>query len=203
MDADPTETANDAAQRAFGQDAAVAAAQPAETISAERLSDWWPRAAALVLDGVVVAALTLGVTVLVIGLIGRSDDHVARIVTYAIGIPLGIAYAPLLMIRRGERNGQTLGKQAMGIRVVRESGTPVTLGNAALREVIGRQLLIAITFYLYAVPDYLWPLRDRRNQCLHDKIASTLVVRTSATTAPPAVPAGEAIRGWLPPSAGA
>lgn len=205
MEADPTKMANDAAQSSFGRPAASASPQPSPAVAGEQLSDWWTRAAALVLDAVVVAAVALAVAVVAIAVTGRSDDQVAKIVTYAIGIPLGIAYAPLLMIRRGRRNGQTLGKQAMGIRVVRESGAPVTLGNALLRELIGRQLLIAITFYLYAIPDYLWPAWDRKHQCLHDKIASTLVVRAttaSASTAP--APADTAlVRGWLPPSAGA
>jgi uncharacterized RDD family membrane protein YckC len=207
MEADPTETTNDAAQRAFGHDPAAVAAGRSHAIAEPQLSDWWTRAAALVLDAVVVAAVAVAVAVVAIAVTGRSDDHMVKIITYAIGVPLGIAYAPLLMIRRGERNGQTLGKQAMGIRVVRDGGAPIALGTAVLRELIGRQLLIAVTFYLYAVPDYLWPIWDRRNQCLHDKIASTLVVRTAApasTGFAPAPLADEApVRGWLPPNPGA
>jgi uncharacterized RDD family membrane protein YckC len=116
-------------------------------------------------------------------------------VTYGVAGLLGALYPPLLMARGGARNGQTLGKQALGIRVVRTSGEPVTFRIGFLRVVIGQQVLTAITFYVYAVFDYLWPLRDPRNQALHDKIAKTLVVKASAQ-APPAPP----VR-WLPPQA--
>jgi len=130
-------------------------------------------------------------------------------------IAAGLVYAPLLMVRRGERNGQTLGKQAMGIRVVRPHYEPVTLGNALLREVIGRQLLIVITVYVYALFDYLWPIWDRQSQALHDKVATTWVVRTAVVPPvpgaraplppPPPTPTPRApdapVRGWLPPSA--
>ncbi|MDW5593674.1 RDD family protein [Conexibacter stalactiti] len=107
-----------------------------------------------------------------------SDDarELTRTLALALGIPLTLLYAPLLLIRRGARNGQTLGKQAMRIRVVRESGEPVTLGNALMREVVGRQLLIAFTYGVYAVIDYAWPLWDRSRQALHDKVAQTRVV---------------------------
>jgi uncharacterized RDD family membrane protein YckC len=111
---------------------------------------------------------------------GSTDNDDARELTrtlaLALGVPLTLLYAPLLMIRRGARNGQTLGKQAMKIRVVRESGEPVTLGNALMREVVGRQLLIAFTYGLYAVIDYAWPAFDRARQALHDKVAQTRVV---------------------------
>jgi uncharacterized RDD family membrane protein YckC len=46
----------------------------------------------------------------------------------------GLVYAPLLMRRPGAHNGQTLGKQLTGIRVVREDGRPMTYGAAVLRE---------------------------------------------------------------------
>ena len=49
---------------------------------------------------------------------------------------LGSAYVlRRTMSRKGEHNGQTLGKQAAGIRVVRDDGRPIRLGFAVLREV--------------------------------------------------------------------
>jgi type IV secretory pathway VirB10-like protein len=52
----------------------------------------------------------------------------------------------------------------------------MTFGRALLREGVGKQLLGIITLYIYIVVDYLWPLWDRENQALHDKIASTHVI---------------------------
>ena len=45
------------------------------------------------------------------------------------------AYTGLTMTRGGERNGQTLGKQAVNVRVIRDDGQPITWKTVALREV--------------------------------------------------------------------
>jgi uncharacterized RDD family membrane protein YckC len=165
-----------------------------------QLADWWTRAGAFLLDQLVVAGAAFAAAFAVAALAGDTGDDTARILVYAVALPLGFFYAPLLMARAGARNGQTLGKQVVGIRVVRIDGAPVTFGTGVMRTFVGQQLLIAVTFYLYAVIDYLWPLRDPQNQALHDKIAKTLVLRTAA---PPTSPLSEepAAPGWLPPRA--
>jgi len=53
-------------------------------------------------------------------------------------------YAPLLMARAGERNGQTWGKQALAIRVVRDNGQAMSFGWAALREIAVKGLAVTI-----------------------------------------------------------
>lgn len=200
--------------------------------AAHELADWGTRAAAFVLDLIVIAGIALAAVLVAAAIAGTGagEHQTLTVLTYAIGLPIGLAYAPLMMARRGERNGQTLGKQAMRIRVVRESGAPMTVGTGLLREVIGRQLLSALLI-VYPLIDYLWPLWDRHNQALHDKVAQTRVVRVAEgagrrpreTWAPPrdaAPPAhspspppdsppapspprsDEPVRGWLPPSPG-
>ena len=60
----------------------------------------------------------------------------------AISIAIvALIYAPLLMART---NGQTLGRMAVGIRVVRNHGGPMTFGFAMLREVVVKALLFGI-----------------------------------------------------------
>lgn len=112
---------------------------------------------------------------------GERPRELAERWALLVGAPIGLLYAPLLMIRGGDRNGQTLGKQAMRIRVVRENGAAIGLGTAVLREIFGRQLLIAFTSGVYAVVDYAWPLWDGGRQALHDKIAQTRVVLAEPT----------------------
>jgi uncharacterized RDD family membrane protein YckC len=69
--------------------------------------------------------------------------------------------------------GQTLGKMAVGIRVVRSADAsrvsyPRALGRAASTWVLG-------VFFIPILLAYLWPLWDRRNQTLYDKMAGTIV----------------------------
>ena len=174
--------------------AAVVRAQPREAPT-RRLAAWGTRAGAFLID-----QLLLGAVAFVLAFVAAAvfDDRAdAEVLAYAIVIPLGLLYAPLLMARAGERNGQSLGKQWLGIRVVRTDGEPVTFGTGVLRTVIGQQLLIMVTFYLYAFADYLWPLRDAQNQALHDKIAKTWVVQGAAPPPPEPPPP----HSWLPPRA--
>jgi uncharacterized RDD family membrane protein YckC len=68
--------------------------------------------------------------------------------------------------------GQTLGKMAMKIKVVKIGTTAVPgYTKAFLREVIGKFLS---SFFLLG---YLWMLWDSKKQTWHDKIAGTVVVK--------------------------
>ena len=86
----------------------------------------------------------------------------------AIDFLLAFLYYILLTGTRG----QTLGKMALGIKVVREEGLPPGLGYAALREFPGK-LISSIALLL----GFLWIIWDRDKQGWHDKIAGTHAVR--------------------------
>jgi uncharacterized RDD family membrane protein YckC len=92
-----------------------------------------------------------------------------------------LLYAPLLMMRSGAHNGQTLGKQMIGIRVVRNSGESMGFAWAAFREVVIKGLLVGIASSIIPfIPwllDNCWPLWDDENRALHDMLAQTHVVR--------------------------
>jgi uncharacterized RDD family membrane protein YckC len=207
---------NEAARRAFGDDGPATpvptAAHAGRThpavgprdVPLRALADWWTRAGAFVLDQLVVAGIAIVAALVIAAALDDSGGDTTQVVVYAVAIPLGLLYAPLLMARAGAHNGQTLGKQVVGIRVVRVDGAPMTFWTGVLRTAVGQQLLIAITFYVYAFVDYLWPLRDPQNQALHDKLAKTWVLRTTAPDEPPPpawLPPEEssAQGGWLPP----
>jgi len=89
-----------------------------------------------------------------------------------------LLYAPVMMACT---NGKTLGRMACNIRVVRASGEPITFGFAVLREVVVKWFLFgiagALTGGIAQLLDYLWPLWDEQNRCLHDIIVDTRVVR--------------------------
>jgi uncharacterized RDD family membrane protein YckC len=91
---------------------------------------------------------------------------------------VALLYAPLMMART---NGKTLGRMALGIRVVRANGNPMTFGWAMLREVAVKALLFGIlsslTAGLASLADVLWPLWDDENRALHDFVVDTRVVK--------------------------
>jgi uncharacterized RDD family membrane protein YckC len=103
----------------------------------------------------------------------------AVFVVFTIGIGLIVNW--FLMGREGEKNGQTLGKGVVGVRVVKEDGTPVTTGFAVLRDFVVRGLLFGtLGLFFFGLPgllDLLWPLWDDKNQTLTDKIVSTYVTK--------------------------
>src|SRR5215471_14183586 len=70
-------------------------------------------------------------------------------------------------------SGQTPGKRMNGLRVVRESGAPVTFGTSAVRNVIRIIDLLPGT-YLVGITAILV---TRRNQRVGDLAAGTLVIR--------------------------
>ena len=69
--------------------------------------------------------------------------------------------------------GQTLGKKALKIRVVRvENGEAPGYTKAFLREVVGKMVSAAVLGL-----GYLWMLWDGKKQTWYDKIAGTVVVK--------------------------
>jgi uncharacterized RDD family membrane protein YckC len=97
------------------------------------------------------------------------------------------------------RYGRTLGKAWLHIRPLRVDGSPVSgwraMGRSALGVAVGLMSWIGLL-------DPLWCLWDERRQCLHDKVADTIVVNDppphDPTQAPPQPPPGS--MGYRAPS---
>jgi uncharacterized RDD family membrane protein YckC len=151
------------------------------------LASWGSRVGAQVIDWLVLLIPAAIVTALLIG--GYDADSSAgeliglSILSFVIWSAIVLLYAPLLMIRGGARNGQTLGKQLVGITVVRDSGEPFGFWWAVLREVVVKNLAVGIASSIIPLLpwllNYLWPLWDDENRALHDMVVSTHVIRTS------------------------
>ena len=89
------------------------------------------------------------------------------------------------------RNGQTPGKQLVGIRIMRDDGTPSDWGWTFLREfVVEGPLIGGLGGFLGGIPgviDNLWAFWDKDRQTLHDKIMKTVVVDDRSQDQPPSV----------------
>jgi len=154
------------------------------------LASWGSRVGAQLIDWLVllIPAVVLFIVV-VAGALGISGDDDASwgavvgallLYTLVMGAVL-LLYAPLLMMREGKHNGQTLGKQLIGITVVRDNGQAMNFGWSALREVVVKGLAVGIASTIIPVIpwllDNLWPLWDDQNRALHDLAVQTHVVR--------------------------
>jgi uncharacterized RDD family membrane protein YckC len=140
------------------------------------LAGWWSRAGAYLLDSIftgIVSWVGLGL------LFGGSE--VLGVILFLIGLVVAFFYFPLTMMREGEHNGKSLGKQILGIRVARDDGQSVTFGWALLRQFVVIYLLFQVVGgFLFGIPwliDVLWPLWDDQNRALHDMIVKSHVFR--------------------------
>ena len=152
------------------------------------LSGWWARVGAALIDSIIIGIGAIVITILFgsVFSIGFAASDEAGAVSLVVGLMLAfvaiaimsLLYAPLMMART---NGKTLGRMAMGIRVVRASGEAMTFWWALLREVIIKALLFgflsSLTFGIASLLDILWPLWDDEHRALHDFIVDTRVVR--------------------------
>ena len=140
------------------------------------LSGWGRRAGAYILD----AIFTSIVSWVGVGLI-FADSEALGVILFLVGLVVAFFYFPLTMMREGEHNGKTLGKQLLGIRVGRDGGESVTFGWALLRQFVVIYLLFQVVGgFLFGIPwlvDVLWPLWDGENRALHDMIVKSHVLR--------------------------
>jgi uncharacterized RDD family membrane protein YckC len=148
-----------------------------------QLASWGSRVGATLLDWLILLIPVTLLIVLVVVVFLSSDvgGIVTAIISSLLYLVAVLFYAPLLMGREGAHNGQTWGKQIVGIRVVRDSGQPVDIGFGFLREFVVKGLLFGfVGSFFFSIPtlvDYLWPLWDDQNRALHDMVVTTHVVR--------------------------
>ena len=152
------------------------------------LAGWWARVGAHLIDSIIIGVAAI-IILVIFGAIfsagflaGNETGTGAVIVGLLLGV-LAVAiaaflYAPLMMSRT---DGKTLGRMALGIRVMRADGGPMTFGFAMLREVVIKWLIFgllgSITAGIAPLIDVLWPLWDDENRALHDFMVNTRVVK--------------------------
>jgi uncharacterized RDD family membrane protein YckC len=120
--------------------------------------------------------MALAVLFLILGLDPFSGSFAAALWTicsFVVFTGYDIAFEVL-------NSGRTPGKRLNGLRVVRETGAPVTFTTSAVRNVL-RLIDILPGTYLVGIAAIL---ATRRNQRLGDLLAGTLVVRERRTMPP-------------------
>jgi uncharacterized RDD family membrane protein YckC len=129
------------------------------------------RAAALVYDSLLIAALALvftgGALLFTHGAAVIPETAGGWVYAYRAGLVAIIAGYYLL---NWTRSGQTLGMRAWHLRAVTDQGKPLAVGAAALRFVLG------ILAWAPAALGVLWLYADPEHLALHDRWSRTRVI---------------------------
>ena len=137
------------------------------------------RLVAVILDGIVFAVMVYIPMVVGIAMSGRPaivNGHFNPMVMSGAGSllsTLGFIVWVSLTILFVSRNGQSIGKKMLGIKVVRSDGSRASLGRIFLLRNVVDTLLAVVPFY--GLVDALLIFGESR-QCAHDKIADTIVI---------------------------
>ncbi|MFE3722663.1 RDD family protein [Streptomyces cyaneofuscatus] len=131
------------------------------------LAHWGLRAGGLIIDGLIIGAPYL----LLVGIGGAMGDAAGGILAL-LGFLVMIGLTLWQLYQEGT-TGQTIGKKAVGIRLLREAdGRPLGFGMAFVRRLA--HFLDSIACYI----GWLWPLWDEKKQTFADKVCSSVVIRS-------------------------
>jgi uncharacterized RDD family membrane protein YckC len=143
-------------------------------------ADRGTRLGAAILDGIILMVMVYMPLMFVAVFAGAAGAAAGDSVAGALGVVgigltlVGFTVWCWLTIRYIRRNGQSIAKKIVGIRVIRTDGSPASLGRVFwLRNVVNGLISIVP---LYGLVDALFIFGDSR-RCLHDKIADTIVVK--------------------------
>jgi uncharacterized RDD family membrane protein YckC len=127
------------------------------------------RLAALFIDRLLFGTAALAIVLAAAFLAKRESDTFFVVVFGGIGLAyVGlIVYEGFMLSARG----QTLGKMALKIRVVRPDGTAITTGQAW-----GRAVLRGVMIHVLSLLDYIPALATKEKTCIHDLVANTRVI---------------------------
>jgi uncharacterized RDD family membrane protein YckC len=142
---------------------------------------FWVRFVAYVIDAFIVtiaASAIVGIYIAIVLLADRSTDkeaaspfiQAAVLVMLLALIVINWLYEALLT---SSPRGATLGKLALGLRIVRADGAQLSFGRATARHF----LKVLITPLVPFAIGYLMAAFTARKRALHDVLADTLVIR--------------------------
>ena len=158
--------------------------QPVAIAEIGRPGGFWIRFVAYLLDAFIVsiaAGIIVAIFIAIILLSGRtlrsttatnsSLHHRQSIVMVLALIVINWLYEALMT---SSPRGATLGKQALGLRIVRADGAQLSFGRATARHF----LKVMITPLVPLAIGYLMAAFTARKRALHDFLADTLVINS-------------------------
>lgn len=152
----------------------------ADPASGVIFADRATRLGAATLDGIIFSAMVYlplfagGLITGLRGIAGRGHAGASILGFGGLLALVGLIAWVWLTVIFVSRNGQSIAKKLLGIKVVRTDGSVASLGRIFWLRNFVNGLLAIIPFY--ALIDVLMIFNDTR-QCLHDRIADTIVIK--------------------------
>ncbi|MDB5257916.1 MAG: hypothetical protein JWM14_2611 [Chitinophagaceae bacterium] len=128
---------------------------------------FWERFIAALIDGLLLGVIQLALSYFILG---NSIFYGGDYGSSGIGLLIGLIYHTYFI---SSEKQATLGKQAMGLKVITTKGERLTPLNAG-----GRFCATYLSLFIFLI-GYIMAAFDSRKQALHDKLASTYVIRVS------------------------
>ena len=155
-----------------------------QPMGAYRYGGFWIRFVARLIDGIIVGIvgtiITLPLTFLGIGSVAitaNQNDPSAALaaipamiaaggISFLIRLALAVAYEAYFLSTKGA----TPGKMALGLKVIRTDGGPISLGLA-----VGRYFAMFLSGIILAI-GYIMAGFDPQKRSLHDRLCNTFVI---------------------------
>jgi uncharacterized RDD family membrane protein YckC len=146
-----------------------------QALFAMRYAGFWIRFVAVMVDGALLGVAGLVIQLPISMLMPRNPLNPAAITSVALGLTavellVGIAIACAYEVYFVARRGATIGKMALGLKVVRADGSGIPLGLAFGRYFA--KWINAFTLYI----GYIMAGFDEQKRALHDRICETRVI---------------------------
>ena len=139
-------------------------------VTTAELAGFWTRSAAYVIDVFLLCAVCWGISFTIGTIVTRGDPFQSPPILLHSSFGLFGAASLLYFPAFWKRRGQTLGKMALGIRVIRTDASSLTW-EASLIRFLGYVISWATLSTLF-----IWVAFDSRRQGVHDKMADTYVI---------------------------
>jgi uncharacterized RDD family membrane protein YckC len=154
-----------------------------------RYAEWGDRVVAALIDGginiaiMIVLFIVFGVLAGIGGAVGGDNNPLpggifclGMLITFVSVFGFGLYNKVFLVSKRGASIGQNIQK----LKVVDAMGNIPSIGTLILRLLVQTGLgIIPMVGWLLVILDLLFPLWDDKKQTIHDKAASTFVIKTA------------------------
>lgn len=142
---------------------------PEKAVVSFKIAGIGGRAMAHVLDALILLVTMIAITML-LGVMGvvLGDEVTGGLVFFTLGAWMFLYF----ILSEWLWNGYTLGKKAMGVRVVSLDGTPITLRGAAYRNLMRPADFLPVFYFAGFIATFM----NEKSQRLGDLVAGTIVV---------------------------